>query len=126
MPSWICRSMASLCLIRESPRRECEVVSPMLSSMALSQQLRSQCTLSSCCCSSVAKSCPTLCDPMVCTPPGSSVHGIYQARIREWFAIFFSRGIFPTQGLNLCLLHWQADSLPLSHQGNATCPLGRY
>ena len=29
-----------------------------------------------------------------------------------------ARGIFPDQGLNLCLLHWQADSLPVSHQGN--------
>ena len=31
---------------------------------------------------------------------------------------FLLQGIFPTQGLNLCLLHWQADSLPLSHQGS--------
>ena len=36
------------------------------------------------------KSCPTLCDPMDCSPPGSSVHGILQARILEWVAIFFS------------------------------------
>ena len=34
-----------------------------------------------------------------------------------------ARGIFPAQGLNLCLLHWQMDSLPLSHQGNPLCPL---
>ena len=34
------------------------------------------------------------CDPMDCTPPGSSVHGILQARILEWVAIFFSRGSF--------------------------------
>ena len=39
----------------------------------------------------VAKSCPTLCNPMDCSPPGSSVHGISQARILEWVAIFFSR-----------------------------------
>ena len=32
-----------------------------------------------------------------------------------------ARGIFPDQGWNLCLLHWQADSLPLSHQGKASC-----
>ena len=38
----------------------------------------------------LTQSCPTLCDPMDCTPPGSSVHGILQARIREWVAIFFS------------------------------------
>ena len=36
--------------------------------------------------------CPTLCDPMDCSPPGSSVHGILQARILEWVAIPFSRG----------------------------------
>ena len=38
------------------------------------------------------KSCPTLCDPMDCNPPGSSVHGILQARILEWVAIPSSRG----------------------------------
>ena len=40
----------------------------------------------------VAQSCPTLCDPRDCSPPGSSVHGILQARILEWVAIPFSRG----------------------------------
>ena len=40
----------------------------------------------------VAKSCQTLCDPMDGSPPGSSVHGIFQARILEWVAIPFSRG----------------------------------
>ena len=38
----------------------------------------------------VAQSCPTLCDPMDCGPPGSSVHGIFQARVLEWGAIAFS------------------------------------
>ena len=42
--------------------------------------------------SEVAQSCPTLCDPMDCSPPGSSVHGIFQARVLEWVAISFSRG----------------------------------
>ena len=42
--------------------------------------------------SEVAQPCPTLCDPMDCSPPGSSVHGILQARILEWVAISFSRG----------------------------------
>ena len=46
----------------------------------------------SCCCCWVAKSCLTLCDPTDCSPPGSSVHGILQARILEWVAISFSRG----------------------------------
>ena len=36
------------------------------------------------------QSCPTLCDPMDCSPPGSSVHGIFQARVLEWGAIAFS------------------------------------
>ena len=40
--------------------------------------------------SEVAQSCPTLSDPMHCSPPGSSVHGIFQARVLEWGAIAFS------------------------------------
>ena len=39
-----------------------------------------------------AQSCLALCNPMDCNPPGSSVHGIFQARIVEWLAIPFSRG----------------------------------
>ena len=58
------------------------------------------------------------CNPMDCSTPSSSAHGISQAKILEWVAISYSRGIFPTHGLNSCLfhlLHWQADSLPLHH-----------
>ena len=40
--------------------------------------------------SEVTQSCPTLCDPVDCSPPGSSVHGIFQARVLEWGAIAFS------------------------------------
>ena len=40
--------------------------------------------------SEIAQSCPTLCDPMDCSPPGSSIHAILQARILEWAAISFS------------------------------------
>ena len=40
--------------------------------------------------SEAAQSCPTLCDPLDCSPPGSSIHGILQARILEWIAIAFS------------------------------------
>ena len=40
----------------------------------------------------VIQSCPTLCNPMDCSPTGSSDHGIFQARILEWVAISFSRG----------------------------------
>ena len=39
----------------------------------------------------VAQSCPTLRDPMDCSPPGSSIHGVFQARVLEWGAIAFSR-----------------------------------
>ena len=42
--------------------------------------------------SEVAQSCPTLSSLMDCNPPGSSIHGIFQARILEWVAISFSRG----------------------------------
>ena len=42
--------------------------------------------------SEIAQSCPTLCDPMDCSLPGSSVHGIFQAIVLEWIAISFSRG----------------------------------
>ena len=65
-----------------------------------------------------AQFCPTLCNPMDFSPPGSSGHGLVQARILEWIATSCSRGVLPTQGLNLCLLHlqhWQVDSSPLRH-----------
>ena len=39
-----------------------------------------------------AQSCPSLCDPMDYSPPGSSVHGIFQSRILKWVAISYSRG----------------------------------
>ena len=42
--------------------------------------------------SKVAQLCPTLCDPVDCSLPGSSVHGIFQAIVLEWVAISFSRG----------------------------------
>ena len=56
----------------------------------------------------VLQSSPTLCNPTDCSPPGSTVHGILEARILEWVAISFSRRLIPTQGSNpclLCLLH---------------------
>ena len=66
----------------------------------------------------VARLCLTLCDPMDCSPAGSSVCGILQARIVEWVAILFFQGIFPTQELNPGVLHnWQILYC-LSHQGN--------
>ena len=49
-------------------------------------------------CLLVAESCPTLYDPKDCSPPGSSVHGILQARTLEWVAVFFS-GDLPAPGI---------------------------
>ena len=50
----------------------------------------------------VAQSCLTLCDSMDCIPPGSSVHGISQARMLEWFTINFSRCRYGRCLVNLC------------------------
>ena len=56
---------------------------------------------------------------MGCCLPGSFVHEISQARILEWVVVSFSRGSSqPRDQANLCLLHWQEDSLPLSHPGS--------
>ena len=68
----------------------------------------------------VAQLCLTLCDPMDCSPPGSSVRGISQARIWEWVVISFSRGIFLTQGLNPGFQHCRQILYHLSHQGSPT------
>ena len=72
------------------------------------------------CACSVAQSCPTLCDPMDCSLPGASIHGISKARILEWVVISSSRG-FPN-------LPWvepispaspmQVDCLLACHLGN--------
>ena len=61
--------------------------------------------------------CPTLCDPIACSPPASSVHGILQARILKWVAIPFSRGSSQPRYqtcVSYIYLNWQADSLPLA------------
>ena len=47
--------------------------------------------------------CPALCDPMDCSPPGSSVHGILQARILEWVAISFSIYIYIYKHTYICV-----------------------
>ena len=92
----------------------------------------------------VAQLCPTLCDPVECSLPSYSVHGILQARILEWISIPFSRvssrhrnwtqvshttgrfftawatgkGIFPAQGSNSVLCHCRWTFYKLSHQGS--------
>ena len=57
------------------------------------------------------------CDPLDCSLPGSSVHGILQARILEWVAISFSRGSSQPRGSNPSLLHCRQIVYCLSHQG---------
>ena len=77
---------------------------------------------------SVTQSCLTLCEPPDCRPPGSSVHGISQARIPEWVAISSSRGSsrLGIKPALLHLLHWQADSLPLCRPGRPFHDLSNY
>ena len=68
--------------------------------------------------SEVTPSCPILCSPIDCSLPGFSIHGIFQARVLEWVAISFSRGIFLTQGLNPGLLPCRQILYRLSQQGS--------
>ena len=79
----------------------------------------------------VAQSCLTLCDPMACSPPGSSVHGISQARALEWGAISFSRGSSPPRD-QTCLscigrrvLHCRAPRDVTGRAGNKCWPLAQ-
>ena len=62
--------------------------------------------------------CLTLCDLMNCSPPGSFVHRILQARILEWVAISFSRGSLQPRDQIQVFLHWKQILDCLSHQGN--------
>ena len=69
---------------------------------------------------SVAQSCPTLWNPMDCSPPGSSVHGLFQERILKWVANSILRGSSLSRDqilVSFCLPHWQADCLSLCHLG---------
>ena len=83
-----------------------------------------------CVCVKVDQLCPTLCDPMDCSLPGSSVHGILQAKIqKEYFAIGKVVGccsllqeIFLSQGSNLDLLHCRQILYHLSHLGSPLAP----
>ena len=67
-------------------------------------------------CTKSLQACPTLCNPMNCSPPGSSVRRILQARITEGVVISFSRG---SNLCLLCLLNWHVSSLPLVPPGNS-------
>ena len=66
----------------------------------------------------VARSCLTLLKPHDCSPPGSFVHGILQARILEWVVILLSPGDLPDPGLDLGLQHCRQILYRLSHQGS--------
>ena len=72
------------------------------------------------------KSCPTLCNPMDCSPPGSSVYEIVQARILEWVVMPFFRGSFQPRDwtcISLWLLHCRQIFYQGSHQ--ESFPLGK-
>ena len=74
---------------------------------------------------SVSQSCLILCDPLDCSPPGSSVHGIFQARIMEWVAISSPRGSsWPRDwtrfSFSLLSPALQVDSLPAELSGKPT------
>ena len=72
-----------------------------------------------CCCCLVAQSCLTLCDPVDCSPPGSSVHGILQARVTGVGCHSLLQRPFLTQGSNLGLSHCRQILYRLSHQGSS-------
>ena len=74
-----------------------------------------------CVCVLVAQSCPILCDPMDCSPPGSSVYGIIQARVLEWVAISFS-GYLPNPGIKPGSPTLQSDCLPSESPGKPKGP----
>ena len=66
----------------------------------------------------VAQSCLTLCDPMDCSPPGSSVHGDSPSKDTGVGCHAFLQGFFPTQGLNPGLLHCRQILYQLSYKGS--------
>ena len=67
------------------------------------------------CYTKLLQSYPTLCDPMDCSPPASSVHGIFQARILEWVAISFSIYKYIAPFTNGVLLSKQKDNPSAYH-----------
>ena len=77
--------------------------------------------------SEVAQLCPTLSDPMDCSPPGSSIHGIFQARVLEWGAIAFSKNTAIEKKKKDVLLFWSLDYDSVTRQWpplNSTDPSG--
>ena len=76
--------------------------------------------------SEVAQPCPALSDPLDCSPLGSSVHGILQARILEGFAHALLQEIFPTQGSNPCLYIYCIGKRALFHWHHLGSPSVSY
>ena len=70
------------------------------------------------CCRLVTKSCLTHCNPMDCSPVGSSCPWDFPGKNTGAGCHFLLQGIFQTQGSNPPFLHWQVGSLLLSHQGS--------
>ena len=68
-------------------------------------------------CAKFLQSCPTLGDPMDCSPPGSSIHGISQQEYWSGLPCLL-QGIFPTQGMEPVAPAFQGEFFTLSHQGN--------
>ena len=74
----------------------------------------------------VAQLYPTLSDPMDCSLPGSSVRGIFQARVLEWGAIAFSNISPETLAILLLLQHaWEAAFIVMIQNGSLSCPISR-
>ena len=94
-------------------RKESDTIERLSLSLSLSFLLAMCCVLCL-----VTQSCPTLCDPMDCSPPGSSVHGDSPGKNTgvDWHALF--QEIFPTQGSNPGLLHCRRILYRLSQQGS--------
>ena len=67
--------------------------------------------------SEIAQLCPTLCDPVDCSLPGSSVNGIFQARVLEWVAIAFPRGSSQARDRTPGLPHCGQTLYHLRHHG---------
>ena len=76
--------MSTVSVNTQQSREEC-YEDPLLIKLAAASEVK------------VAQLCSTLCRPMDCYPPGSSVHGVLQARVLEWVAISFSRGSFQSK-----------------------------
>ena len=119
---WIWKSPSLSAPYPNSPSRKnrCQWLNVITSKKDVSSQNISYILKQKCQSCAHAQSFPTLCDPMDCSPPGSSVHGIFQARILEWVAISSSRGSSRPRDQTRaacvsCIARW---TLLLSHLGS--------